>query len=156
MELIYEYGLWVGVWCILCEFEKCGLLMMIFGVVMVLQCLFDVIQVFQELGYEIVCYGLKWIYYQNMDIEIEWVYMQEVVQIFCELIGSVLLGWYMGWDLFNMWQLVVEYGGFVYDFDYYGDDLLFWIEVEISGGVKVLYLVVFYMLDFNDMWFVMF
>lgn len=57
MELIYEYGLWVGVWCILCEFEKCGLLLMVFGVGMVIEWYLEFVCVFVEFGYEIVCYG---------------------------------------------------------------------------------------------------
>ncbi|MCI1041551.1 polysaccharide deacetylase family protein, partial [Pseudomonas putida] len=83
-----------GVWRILREFEKRGLPMTIFGVATALQRSPDVTQAFQELGHEIACHGLKWIHYQNMDIETERAHMQEAVQIFRELTGSAPLGWY--------------------------------------------------------------
>ena len=153
MESIYEYGSRVGVWRILREFEKRGLPMTIFGVATALQRSPDVTQAFQELGHEIACHGLKWIHYQNMDIETERAHMQEAVQIFRELTGSAPLGWYTGRDSPNTRQLVVEHGGFAYDSDYYGDDLPFWTEVETSGGVKAPHLVVPYTLDSNDMRF---
>lgn len=153
MESIYEYGSRVGVWRILREFEKRCLPMTIFGVATALQRSPDVTQAFQELGHEIACHGLKWIHYQNMDIETERAHMQEAVQIFRELTGSAPLGWYTGRDSPNTRQLVVEHGGFAYDSDYYGDDLPFWTEVETSGGVKAPHLVVPYTLDSNDMRF---
>ncbi|WP_413458008.1 allantoinase PuuE [Herbaspirillum huttiense] len=153
MESIYEYGSRVGVWRILREFEKRGLPMTIFGVATALQRSPEVTQAFQELGHEIACHGLKWIHYQNMDIETERSHMQEAVQIFRELTGSAPLGWYTGRDSPNTRQLVVEHGGFAYDSDYYGDDLPFWTEVETSGGVKAPHLVVPYTLDSNDMRF---
>ena len=153
MESIYEYGSRVGVWRILREFEKRGLPMTIFGVATALQRSPDVTQAFQELGHEIACHGLKWIHYQNMDIETERAHMREAVQIFRELTGSAPLGWYTGRDSPNTRQLVVEHGGFAYDSDYYGDDLPFWTEVETSGGVKAPHLVVPYTLDSNDMRF---
>ena len=53
----------------------------------------------------------------------------------------------------NTRRLVVEHGGFAYDADYYGDDLPFWTEVEVSGGEKKPHLVVPYTLDTNDMRF---
>ncbi|MCZ7009920.1 allantoinase, partial [Salmonella enterica] len=49
--------------------------------------------------------------------------------------------------------LVVEHGGFVYDSDYYGDDLPFWTEVRTSNGETRPHLVVPYTLDSNDMRF---
>ncbi|MBN9355953.1 MAG: allantoinase PuuE [Herbaspirillum huttiense] len=153
MESIYEYGSRVGVWRILREFEKRGLPMTIFGVATALQRSPEVTQAFQELGHEIACHGLKWIHYQNMDIETERAHMKEAVQIFRELTGSAPLGWYTGRDSPNTRQLVVEHGGFAYDSDYYGDDLPFWTEVETSGGVKAPHLVVPYTLDSNDMRF---
>lgn len=153
MESIYEYGSRVGVWRILREFEKRGLPMTIFGVATALQRSPDVSQAFQELGHEIACHGLKWIHYQNMDIETERAHMQEAVQIFRELTGSAPLGWYTGRDSPNTRQLVVEHGGFAYDSDYYGDDLPFWMEVQTSADVKVPHLVVPYTLDSNDMRF---
>jgi peptidoglycan/xylan/chitin deacetylase (PgdA/CDA1 family) len=47
----------------------------------------------------------------------------------------------------------VEHGGFLYDSDYYGDDLPFWTSVATAKGDDVPHLVVPYTLDNNDMRF---
>ncbi|MFO0208300.1 MAG: allantoinase, partial [Betaproteobacteria bacterium] len=53
----------------------------------------------------------------------------------------------------NTRRLVADHGGFLYDSDYYGDDLPFWTTVTRSDGARVPHLVVPYTLDANDMRF---
>jgi putative urate catabolism protein len=153
MESIYEYGSRAGLWRILREFEKRGLPLTIFGVSMALQRHPEATAAFVELGHEIACHGLRWIHYQNMDKEAERQHMIEAVKIIKEMTGDAPLGWYTGRDSPNTRQLVVEHGGFLYDSDYYGDDLPFWTEVELSDGSQKPHLVVPYTLDTNDMRF---
>jgi putative urate catabolism protein len=153
MESIYEYGSRAGLWRILREFEKRGLPLTIFGVSMALQRHPEATAAFVELGHEIACHGLRWIHYQNMDKELERQHMIEAVEIIKKMTGDAPLGWYTGRDSPNTRQLVVEHGGFLYDADYYGDDLPFWTEVELSDGSKKPHLVVPYTLDTNDMRF---
>ncbi len=69
------------------------------------------------------------------------------------LTGVRPLGWYTGRDSPNTRRLVVEHGGFLYDRDYYGDDLPFWMEVEGRAARRVPHLIVPYTLDTNDMRF---
>jgi putative urate catabolism protein len=152
MESIYEYGSRAGVWRILREFEKRGLPLTVFGVAMAMQRHPEVSSAFEELGHEIACHGLRWIHYQNIDEETERRHMREAVAIFRELTGFAPQGWYTGRDSPNTRRLVVEHGGFVYDSDYYGDDLPFWTEVEVAGAARP-HLVVPYTLDSNDMRF---
>ncbi|WP_265920468.1 allantoinase PuuE [Cupriavidus nantongensis] len=153
MEGIYEYGSRAGVWRILREFEKRGLPLTIFGVSMALQRHPELTRAFVELGHEIACHGWRWIHYQNFDEATEREHMRIGMQIIKELTGELPLGWYTGRDSPNTRRLVVEHGGFLYDSDYYGDDLPFWTEVEVSGGEKKPHLVVPYTLDSNDMRF---
>nr|WP_115699235.1 allantoinase PuuE [Cupriavidus taiwanensis] len=153
MEGIYEYGSRAGVWRILREFEKRGLPLTIFGVSMALQRHPELTRAFVELGHEIACHGWRWIHYQNIDEATEREHMRIGMQIIKELTGALPLGWYTGRDSPNTRRLVVEHGGFLYDSDYYGDDLPFWTEVEVSGGEKKPHLVVPYTLDSNDMRF---
>lgn len=153
MESIYEYGSRAGLWRILREFEKRGLPLTIFGVSMALQRHPEATAAFVELGHEIACHGLRWIHYQNLDKEIERQHMIEAVKIIKDMTGDAPLGWYTGRDSPNTRQLVAEHGGFLYDADYYGDDLPFWTEVELSDGSKKPHLVVPYTLDTNDMRF---
>ncbi|WP_116386070.1 allantoinase PuuE [Cupriavidus taiwanensis] len=153
MEGIYEYGSRAGVWRLLREFEKRGLPLTIFGVSMALQRHPELTRAFVELGHEIACHGWRWIHYQNIDEATEREHMRIGMQIIKELTGELPLGWYTGRDSPNTRRLVVEHGGFLYDSDYYGDDLPFWTEVEVTGGEKKPHLVVPYTLDSNDMRF---
>ncbi|KZE33195.1 putative urate catabolism protein [Crenobacter luteus] len=153
MESIYEYGSRAGVWRILNEFERRGWPLTIFGVATALARHPEVAKAFVDGGHEIACHGLKWIHYQNIDKETERQHMKEAMQIIKDLLGVTPQGWYTGRDSPNTRQLVVEHGGFAYDADYYGDDLPFWTEVELSDGSKKPHLVVPYTLDSNDMRF---
>ena len=153
MESIYEYGSRAGVWRLLREFEKRRLPLTVFGVAMALQRHPELTQAFAEAGHEIACHGLRWIHYQQIDETTEAAHMQQAVQIMRELTGAAPLGWYTGRDSPNTRRLVVEHGGFVYDADYYGDDLPFWTEVRTGSGECKPHLIVPYTLDANDMRF---
>jgi putative urate catabolism protein len=153
MEGVYEYGSRAGVWRILREFEQRKLPLTIFGVSMALQRHPELTRAFVELGHEIACHGWRWIHYQNIDEATEREHMRIGMEIIKELTGEMPLGWYTGRDSPNTRRLVVEHGGLLYDADYYGDDLPFWTEVEVTGGEKKPHLVVPYTLDSNDMRF---
>ncbi|MFT3758931.1 allantoinase PuuE [Thauera sp.] len=153
MEGIYEYGSRVGVWRFLREFERRGLPMTIFGVSMALERHPELTAAFKELGHEIACHGWRWIHYQNTPEEIEREHMRIGMEIIERLTGERALGWYTGRDSPNTRRLVADYGGFLYDSDYYGDDLPFWTEVQKTNGDTVPHLVVPYTLDTNDMRF---
>jgi len=153
MEGIYEYGSRAGAWRILREFEQRKLPLTVFGVSMALQRHPELTRAFVELGHEIACHGWRWIHYQDVDEATEREHMRIGMQIIQELTGEMPLGWYTGRDSPNTRRLVVEHGGLLYDADYYGDDLPFWTEVEVTGGEKKPHLVVPYTLDSNDMRF---
>ena len=153
MESIYEYGSRAGVWRILREFERRKLPLTIFGISMALERNPGVTAAFVELGHEIACHGWRWIHYQNMDEATEREHMRFGVEIIKRLTGQAPVGWYTGRDSPNTRKLVVEHGGFLYDADYYGDDLPFWTKVETTDGRTVDHLVVPYTLDTNDMRF---
>ena len=153
MESIYEYGSRVGVWRILREFERRGLPLTVFGVAMALQRHAELTAALVELGHEIAAHGWRWIHYQTVDETTERQHLQQAVAAIQHLTGSAPLGWYTGRDSPNTRRLVVEHGGFLYDADYYGDDLPFWTLVETRSGATVPHLIVPYTLDANDMRF---
>jgi len=153
MESIYEYGSRVGAWRILREFERRRLPLTVFGVSMALQRNPELTAALMELGHEIACHGWRWIDYQNIDEATEREHMRIAVEVIKRLTGIAPLGWYTGRDSPNTRRLVVEHGGFLYDADYYGDDLPFWTVVQTSNGDSVPHLVVPYTLDVNDMRF---
>ncbi|MFN9774659.1 MAG: allantoinase PuuE [Burkholderiales bacterium] len=153
MESIYEYGSRVGVWRILREFERRGLPLTVFGVSMALERHPELTRAFVELGHEVACHGWRWIHYQGMDEETEREHMRIGVELVERLTGARPLGWYTGRDSPNTRRLVADFGGFLYDSDYYGDDLPFWTRVTRTDGAEVDHLVVPYTLDANDMRF---
>jgi allantoinase len=153
MESIYEYGSRAGVWRILREFEKRQLPLTVFGVSMALARHPELTQAFVDLGHEIACHGLRWIHYQNVDESVERQHMEQAVAIIKKMTGRAPQGWYTGRDSPNTRRLVLDHGGFLYDSDYYGDDLPFWTEVVDSKGRAKQHLVVPYTLDSNDMRF---
>jgi allantoinase len=153
MESIYEYGSRVGVWRILKEFEKRRLPLTVFGVSMALERHPDLTRAFVELGHEIACHGWRWIHYQNMDEATEREHMRRGIAIIERLTGIRPLGWYTGRDSPNTRRLLLEEGEFLYDSDYYGDELPFWTTVETSDGSIKPHLIIPYTLDTNDMRF---
>ncbi|MDB5960951.1 MAG: allantoinase PuuE [Massilia sp.] len=153
MESLYEYGSRAGLWRLLRMFEARNMPLTVFGVAMALKRHPEAVAAFRQLGHEIACHGLKWISYQNVDIDTERAHMAEAVQIMRELTGGAPLGWYTGRDSPNTRRLVVEHGGFTYDADNYGDDLPFYDKVVLADGSLHSQLVVPYTLDSNDMRF---
>ncbi len=153
MEGIYEYGSRAGVWRILREFEKRQLPLTVFGVATALQRSPEVCAAFMELGHEIACHGLKWIHYQDIDEVTERAHMAEALSMIESLTGVRPQGWYTGRDSPNTHRLVADDGQLLYDSDYYGDDLPFWMKVRRTDGSDATQLIVPYTLDCNDMRF---
>ncbi|WBM69917.1 allantoinase PuuE [Buttiauxella sp. WJP83] len=153
MDSLYEYGSRAGFWRIHNEFQKRGLTMSIFGVAMALARNPEIVAAIKAADYDVVSHGWRWIHYQNLDEATERQHMHQAIEILEDLFGSKPLGWYTGRDSPNTRRLVVENGSFLYDSDYYGDDLPFWSEVTCSDGSIKPHLVVPYTLDANDMRF---
>ncbi len=154
MESIYEYGSRAGVWRILREFDQRKLPLTVFGVSLALQRNPALVDALLAQDHEIACHGLRWLHYQNIDIETERAHMQAATAIIKKLTNGIWpVGWYTGRDSPNTRKLVAEHGGFEYDSDYYGDDLPFYMPVTQSDGTTVKQLIVPYTLDANDMRF---
>jgi allantoinase len=148
MESIYEYGSRAGVWRLLRLFKKYDIPITVFAVAMALARNTDVAKAITADGHEICSHGLRWINYQDIDVQTERQHMAEAVRILTEITGERPLGWYTGRTSPNTAKLVAEDGGFLYDADDYSDDLPFWREV--NGTPQ---LIVPYTLDSNDMRF---
>jgi len=147
MESIFEYASRAGVWRLLRLSEKYDIPITVFAVAMALKRHPDIAACMQA-GHEICSHGLRWINYQDVDIETERQHMQMAISIIEEITGEKPKGWYTGRTSPNTAKLVAENGEFVYDADDYSDDLPFWKMVE--GKPQ---LVVPDTLDTNDMRF---
>ncbi|WP_454688542.1 allantoinase PuuE [Achromobacter aloeverae] len=153
MESIYEYGSRVGVWRLLREFEKRKLPLTVFGVSSALERHPELARAFVELDHEIACHGWKWLHYQNVEESIEREHFKLASAYVRELTGQDSIGWYTGRDSPNTRRIIADEGGILYNSDYYGDDLPFWMEVADSAGQLKPQLIVPYTLDCNDMRF---
>ncbi|WP_297197253.1 allantoinase PuuE [uncultured Pluralibacter sp.] len=148
MDSLYEYGSRAGFWRIHDEFQRRGLPLTVFGVAMALARNPAIVEAIKAADYDVVSHGWRWIHYQHLDIQTERQHMQQAVEVLTALFGKKPLGWYTGRDSPNTRKLVVEQGDFLYDSDYYGDDLPFWTTVDQHP-----HLIVPYTLDANDMRF---
>ena len=148
MESLYEYGSRAGIWRVLRLFEHHGLPLTVFGVARALQANPAATAAIVAAGHEVAGHGLRWISYQDVDIETERAHLAEAVRIIGDLTGAAPVGWYTGRDSPNTRRLVVEHGGFLYDSDSYADDLPGWVAVDGRP-----HLVIPYALDTNDMRF---
>jgi allantoinase len=153
MESIYEYGSRAGVWRILEEFKRRRLPMTIFAVGMALERHPALAREFVAQGHEIANHGWRWIHYQHVDLATEREHMRLSTQRIKELTGVTPVGWYTGRDSPNTRALLMEHGGYLYDSDYYGDDLPFWTSARDLQGQSRDHLIVPYTLDANDMRF---
>jgi putative urate catabolism protein len=154
MESLYEYGSRAGVWRLLREFERRRLPLTVFAVGMALQRHPQLCAALVESGHEIASHGWRWIHYQHADEALEAEHMARATQVLRELTGGRWpLGWYTGRDSPNTRRLLLRHGGYLYDSDYYGDDLPLWTVVELEPGRRVPQLVLPYTLDANDMRF---
>ena len=148
MESIYEYGSRAGFWRLHRMFTERNLPVTVYGVAMALQRNPDAVAAMKAAQWEIASHGLRWINYQDVDIEIEREHMRQAIEIHTQATGERPLGWYTGRTSPNTAKLVVEEGGFVYDADSYADDLPYW---DTQHGKPQL--IVPYTLDNNDMRF---
>nr|WP_262215819.1 allantoinase PuuE [Serratia ficaria] len=153
MDSLYEYGSRAGFWRIHQEFQRRALPLTVFGVAMALARNPQVVQAIKEADYDVVSHGWRWIHYQQMDEVSERQHMRQAIATLRELFGQAPIGWYTGRDSPNTRRLLVEQGGFLYDSDYYGDDLPFWTEVRCATGENRPHLIVPYTLEANDMRF---
>ena len=155
MESIYEYGSRAGVWRILREFERRRLAAhrVRRGHGARAQSRRST-AAFVELGHEIACHGWRWISLsERRRGHRARAHARSPSRSLRRATGSAPVGWYTGRDSPNTRRLVVEHGGFLYDSDYYGDDLPFWTDVTTADGALHPHLVVPYTLDTNDMRF---
>ncbi|AXN02367.1 Uricase (urate oxidase) [Candidatus Purcelliella pentastirinorum] len=154
IESLYEYGSRVGFWRIHNEFKNRKIPLTIFGVVMAFIRNPEITKTIIKEKYDVVCHGLKWIEYQKIDYKKEKKDIIKSIKIFKKIFGKYPQGWYTGRDSPNTRKLIIKYSNIIYDSDYYGDDLPFWMDIYLKNGKKKKHLIIPYSLETNDMKFV--
>jgi peptidoglycan/xylan/chitin deacetylase (PgdA/CDA1 family) len=145
VESVFEYGPRVGCWRLLRIFKRFGVKISVLGVVRGLQMYPEVTRAFVEDGHEIVSHGWRWLDYHQMQEKEEREHIRLAVAGLKKLTGAPPVGWFNGRSSVNTRRLLVEHGGFLYDRDYLGDELPFWVKVGDRN-----HLVIPYSLETND------
>lgn len=145
VESAFEYGPRVGCWRLLRIFARFGIRTSILGVVRGLQHYPVLTRAFVEQGHEVLSHGWRWIDHHQMDEAEERDHVRRAVEGIRELTGAAPVGWFSGRPSINTRRLLVEHGGFLYDRDYLGDELPFWVRYGEAS-----HLVVPYSFETND------
>jgi peptidoglycan/xylan/chitin deacetylase (PgdA/CDA1 family) len=129
VESSFEYGPRVGSWRLMRIFKKFDVRISVLAVVRGLQHYPDLAAAFVEEGHEIVSHGWRWIDYTKMSEREERKHIALATNGLAELTGRRPAGWFSGRPSVNTRRLVVDEGGYLYDRDYLGDELPFWVDV---------------------------
>ncbi|MFT5509144.1 MAG: allantoinase [Hyphomicrobiaceae bacterium] len=145
-EGMFEYGSRVGIWRLLRMFEERELPLTLFACAVALERNPPLAEVVRNSGYDVCSHGWRWIKHYQLSEDEEREQIRKAIQSLEATTGQRPLGWYCRYGpSLNTRRLVVEHGGFLYDSDYYGDELPFWKTVEGQP-----HLVVPYSLTNND------
>jgi putative urate catabolism protein len=145
-EGMFEYGSRVGFWRLMRLFEERGLPMTIFGCGLALERHPPAAAAIRRAGFDVCSHGWRWVKHYELEEAEERQHIAKAVAAITKMTGERPLGWYCRYGPgVNTRRLVVEEGGFLYDSDYYGDELPFWKTV--SGRP---HLIIPYSLTHND------
>lgn len=145
-EGMFEYGSRVGFWRLMRLFEERGLPLTIFGCALALERNPKAAAAIRAAGHDVCSHGWRWVKHFELSEAEEREHIARAVASLERSVGHRPDGWYCRYGpSVNTRRLVVEHGGFLYDSDYYGEELPFWVTVEGKG-----HLVVPYSLTNND------
>ena len=148
MESLYEYGSRAGFWRLHRLLTQYQVPTTVFGVTMALQRHPEAVQAMLSAGWEIASHAMRWIHFQDMDIDTERRHIDEAVMLHESLTGSKPAGWYTGRTSPNTLKLIAERDDILYCADSYADDLPYY---DLNYDKPLL--MVPYTLDTNDMRF---
>ncbi len=128
VESVFEYGPRVGCWRLLRIFKRFDIKVSILGVVRGLQQYPELAQAFVGDGHEIVSHGWRWLDYHKCARRRSASTSAWLSTASRRWSARAPVGWFNGRPSINTRRLVIEHGGFLYDRDYLGDELPFWVK----------------------------
>ncbi|TDH63420.1 allantoinase PuuE [Dankookia rubra] len=139
-EGMFEYGSRVGFWRLHRLFQERGLPLTIFGCALALEANPEAAAAIRAAGYDICSHGWRWVKHFELSEAEEREHIARAVASIERTIGRKPEGWYCRYGPSeNTRRLVMEHGGFLYDSDYYGDELPFWLTVDGKPQLVVPY-----------------
>ena len=145
-EGMFEYGSRVGFWRLMRLFAERDLPLTVFGCALALERNALAAAAIRDAGHDVCSHGWRWVRHFELNAAKEREHIARAVASLEQTVGHRPDGWYCRYGpSVNTRRLLVEHGGFLYDSDYYGEELPFWVTVEGKG-----HLVVPYSLTNND------
>ena len=145
-EGLFEYGSRVGFWRVTRLFQERNLPLTMYGCGLAFERNPETSAAIKKAGYDVCSHGWRWIKHYELGEAEERDHIRKAIASTEKMIGERPHGWYCRYGPGeNTRRLVVEEGGFLYDSDYYGDELPFWLTVDGKP-----HLVVPYSLTNND------
>lgn len=139
-EGMFEYGSRVGFWRLTRLFQERGLPLTVFGCGLALERNPEAAAAIRAAGYDVCSHGWRWVKHFELSEEEEREHIRRAVASLERSVGHKPDGWYCRYGpSVNTRRLVAEHGGFLYDSDYYGEELPFWVTVEGQGHLVVPY-----------------
>ena len=129
-EGMFEYGSRVGFWRLMRLFRERGLPMTVFGCALALERNKPAADAIRASGFDVCSHGWRWIKHYDLSEAEEREHIRMAIASLKASVGERPLGWYCRYGPgINTRRLLVDEGGFLYDSDYYGDELPFWKTV---------------------------
>ena len=145
-ESLFEYGSRVGFWRLMRLFEERKLPMTVFGCALAMERHPPACTAIKAAGHDVCSHGWRWIKHFELSEAEEREHIRKAFASIKSTMGEAPAGWYCRYGpSVNTRRLVVDHGGFLYDSDYYGDELPFWKTVDGKP-----HLVIPYSLTHND------
>tara|TARA_R110001599_G_scaffold251548_1_gene451542 strand:- start:2955 stop:3869 length:915 start_codon:yes stop_codon:yes gene_type:complete len=145
-ESLFEYGSRVGFWRLIRIFQERNLPLTIFSCALALERNESVAKLIRNSDYDICAHGLRWEPHYKLSKEEERERIRLAIESIKKTIGERPYGWYCRYSpSVNTRDLLSDEGGFLYDSDYYGDELPFW---KLINGTQ--HLIIPYSLTNND------
>ncbi|WP_213768549.1 allantoinase PuuE [Caballeronia sp. dw_19] len=145
-EGLFEYGSRVGFWRLMRIFQDRGLTLTVYGCALALERNPQAAAAIRASGFDVCSHGWRWIRHYGLSEEVEREHIRLAIESLARTTGERPYGWYCRYSpSVNTRKLLVEEGGFLYDSDYYGDELPFWKNVQGKP-----HLVIPYSLTTND------
>jgi len=130
-EGLFEYGSRVGFWRLMRLFQERGLPMTVFGCALALERNPQAAEAIRASGFDVCSHGWRWIKHYELTESEEREHIRKGIESIARTTGERPLGWYCRYGpSVNTRRLLAEEGGFLYDSDYYGDELPFWKTVQ--------------------------
>ncbi len=147
IESVFEYETRVAVWRLLDLFDRFGAKVTFYASGATLKANPAAGKEIVQRGHEICGHGYRWLEHYTLTQEQELESIRSMIKACQEVTGTRPVGWYFREPGVNTLRLLQQVGGFLYDSDFYNDDLPYYVKVPETGKKM---LIVPYTPDIND------